>query len=554
MTDRSRGLSPAWALAGLVLLLQLNTLSAFFVGDDFDYLRWSRMGPGGLVHALRLVFWDEWEPAWYFTWYVDEQLWGLNPIGFHLQSALWLVLLVVGLFALVRRILPDEPLVAWSAALLFATNPLHDEAVAYLAARGHVVCGALSVLALWLWLRFRAGDGAPGRRTILLACALLAAALAALAKEIALLLPLWVGALEGAGLAGDGVRRPRRALSAAGLFAVPAALTLGLRAAVVGLQPAKLTGGFERLGGVLSAIATDLPGYALLGALPLPFAFAGESQLVRFRWLGVAVLVLVAVAVVAALALGRRSRPARILQFAIVVSASSLFPVFWADLPLRRRYLFIPSVGIALIAALVLGRIGRRAPRIATILLAALVLAGAAGTVERNDLYRRSGNVAREMLGTIRGVPVGERLPAVPRQRFMLVGLPERYGGDAVSGAYLFHHTDLLSAILVFGVNQGEVGYAMKFLHAEDHAAAVVARNGDTLDVRLSFRTQRAFDEALQNDPAASPRGEFVRARRIDVDPDARTLTYRVALLPEFRRYRATLYLYSDGKLVQVVS
>ena len=69
---------------------------------------------------------------------------------------------------------PASPLAAWATALLFATHPLHDEAVTYLAARGHVMCLALSLLSVCLYAAARAGDHGPRARAGLIVASLVA--------------------------------------------------------------------------------------------------------------------------------------------------------------------------------------------------------------------------------------------------------------------------------------------------------------------------------------------------------------------------------------------
>lgn len=541
----------ALLLVGFVGLLNLNTIRSFFVGDDFDYLLLFSRGGSALRRAIHLHFWGEWEPVWYLTWALDQKLWGLSPLGFRLQQVLWLAVLVVALYELLRSLWPADPFVAWSGTLLFAANPLHDEAVAYLAARGHVMCGALSLVALCLYTRFRRPGPLRGR-AVALGAALSTAGLAALAKEIAILLPLWAAALEWGVLAESG-RRLRRSLSAAACFLLPVGATLALRAAVVGLGSDKLDGELDTAPQLFTDLAGDLPRYALLSGLPLPFGLLDAPDLRRFSWLGWLLLVGLVLGTIAAGLILLRRRPQTsvapgLYLFAATFWVTSLVPLFWADLPLKRRYLFLPSVGSALIAALALGWLARRRPRFAAVTLGVLVFTCALGTVYRNDVYHRSGNVARGMLETIRGAPLGQSLHHAPR-RIALVVLPFRYGGDALSGAYLFHHTDFRSALALFDAGQPSVEYAMRFDHADDLRAEVIAKSDSTTDVRLSFRGRHAFEAALRDDPAAEPRGDAVRASRIGVDGQARAITYRVTVSDEFRGSGGTLYLYSDDRL-----
>jgi hypothetical protein len=135
-------------LALLVFALYAISLPAFFVGDDYDFLRKSsRMR--GWADAAQMTFWGEWEPVWYLSWYLDFRTWGLNPLGYHLTNTLLLAATMMALFGLVRVLWPEAPLAAWAAALLFATHPLHDEAVIYLAARGHPLAALLGLLAMF---------------------------------------------------------------------------------------------------------------------------------------------------------------------------------------------------------------------------------------------------------------------------------------------------------------------------------------------------------------------------------------------------------------------
>ena len=143
-----------------------------------------------------MEFWGEWEPLWHASWYLDFRTWGHNPVGYHLTNVFWLFVAVFALFWFVREAWPESALAAWSAGLLFATHPLHDEAVTYLAARGHTMAAALAIVVLALYARFRSGSHGRLGRAALLSAALVTAFLAALAKEVALVLPAWIAVFE----------------------------------------------------------------------------------------------------------------------------------------------------------------------------------------------------------------------------------------------------------------------------------------------------------------------------------------------------------------------
>jgi hypothetical protein len=465
-------------------------------------------------------------------------------------------LAVVGLFFFMRRVWPESALAAWSASLLFVTHPLHDEAVTYLAARGHTMATALCILTLMLYARLRLDpDKTRLARAGLLLAALLSALLAALAKEVALTLPMWMAVFEFARV--QRARTTSRALrdgAIAGLlFLLPAAGSLGLRYLVVGLGSNKLKGVADHPGLLLERCLSDLPGYALIGGLPLPFALMDFPVLQQFRWLGWCLLVGVVAAGLVALglcAMRKRSVAPGLIVLGLAIVVAGLIPVFWADLSLRRRYLYMPSVGIVLVATVALHALAARFPRGGRVLLAVLVLAGSAATVHRNDLYRRSGEVARNLIETARGAPVGQPVAASGGRtpRIALVTLPRAYGGDFVSGAYLFHHTDLRSAFAIFGIPQRRMAYAMKCYHADDYSAQVVFDDNTAATLVVSFRTRSAYDAALGRDPEDDSRGKILDAVLVSEDPAARELTYEIKIKPGYLGQPGNeIYLYSDA-------
>ena len=124
---------------------------------------------------------------------VDYSIWGPDPFGFHLTnillhaaSSLLVCLLALGL--------GTSAGVAWVAGLLFAVHPLHTESVAWIAGRTDVLCFLLAGASLGLFL---ARDRLGGRtgRGLAWAGSLLLFALALLAKEMAAVVPLWIGCI-----------------------------------------------------------------------------------------------------------------------------------------------------------------------------------------------------------------------------------------------------------------------------------------------------------------------------------------------------------------------
>lgn len=188
---------------------------------------------------------------------VDYAVWGPDPFGFHLTnvllhaaSSLLVCLLALGLGA-------SRP-VAWVAGLLFAVHPIHTESVAWIAGRTDVLSFLLAGASLGLFLvRARAASGV-GRR-LALAGSLLCLALALLAKEMAAVVPLWIGGIElwRSREAGCG-RRFARALRVAAPWFGVIALYAVVRFVALGVPPPEAPVEHSLVRAVLSAPPTVL--------------------------------------------------------------------------------------------------------------------------------------------------------------------------------------------------------------------------------------------------------------------------------------------------------
>jgi len=552
-------LSP-WLVAALLVLVVLlsnaNGLAAFFVGDDFDFLvRMQHMERA--ADTLSMSYWGEWEPLWYLGFYRDLQWFGWNAAGYHAANLFWLALGVVLLFQLVRDLWPEARLAPWAAALLFAAHPLHDEAVTYIAARGHPMAAALMLAVLFCYVRWRSAAGGT-LRWVWLGCGLILALLAALAKETALILPILVGMIEACVFVG---LRPTfsslwRTVRAALPFLAPPAVYFWLRHLAVGLDSHKLRGPDEGLGELFESLGRYVPEYALAGGLPLPFAFVDRELISSLRPLGwmIALAVVVPGVVLAIRALkrdGRISPALGIYLFGLGLVVISLLPVFWADLGLRRRYFFVPSIGAAMAAGVLLEWFAARRARAAWVLTLVLTLAGMIGLVTRNELYRSSGAITRNLFETIRGAPIGSTplRERGERRRVALVTLPRFTGGDEFSGAYLLHRTDVRSTFRLAGVEPADFSVALKCYYAHDYRASLEFSSFDLLHLTVSFRSRRAYEAARERDPGEDRVGNSIEATLISADDEQRVLTYEVNLARSYLRTgRNELYYYSDGK------
>jgi hypothetical protein len=126
-------------------------------------------------------------PLVFSSFWVEYQLWGANPVGYHLVNLalhaaasvlFWRVLLALGV--------PG----AWLAAAMFALHPVHVESVAWISERKNLLSGVLYLASALAWLRHAEADerGEP-RASRLYAASLALFLCALLAKTVACTLP-----------------------------------------------------------------------------------------------------------------------------------------------------------------------------------------------------------------------------------------------------------------------------------------------------------------------------------------------------------------------------
>jgi hypothetical protein len=315
---------------------------------------------------------------------LDALLWGAEPFGFHLVNLLWHVINALLCYALVRVLVPPRPVVALTAALLFAVHPVHADALFWISARSDLVCTCFYLGSLILFVR---GSGADRRRRptvgslLLFLCALLS-------KEVALSLPLVVVLLDLAAPATESFwRRARAHLPRYGVYLLVAAAYLALRLTVL---PSLGRAHFPGLRQALFNFGL----YLKLLLLPVE-THAGLR--------GGVVLVLSVITVVVAFLRYARMGDRRNMLLAVAWTIIVLVPMI--DVP-RRFQLYLPSTGLCIFFGIVLGGlIWRRDAdhpmliRRASLVGLLLLLGGGAALLSYHaTVYRRAGGVAHKIV------------------------------------------------------------------------------------------------------------------------------------------------------------
>ena len=145
----------ALAIMIIVAVIYIPSYRAEFIWDDDDYILLNPLvtEAGGMVDIWNPT--SPLNPQYYplvFTMFrLEYQLWGLNPLGYHVLNVLLHALAAVLLLLLLTRLGVPAP---WFVALLFALHPVCVESVAWITERKNVLCAFFFFLSALSYLRF----------------------------------------------------------------------------------------------------------------------------------------------------------------------------------------------------------------------------------------------------------------------------------------------------------------------------------------------------------------------------------------------------------------
>ncbi len=344
-------------------------------------------------------------PIQMLLYFIDAQLFGRSPFGFHLTNVLIHVAATIAGFILLREVTGERR--AAAAALLFAVHPAHVESVAWIAGSTDVNCAVLMFACLWAWSRSHAAAGRR-RATLTVVTGMLFLA-ALLAKETAVVIPALALAMPpGTDRAGTPRPLPRLMSRKATRLAVVSACVL----------PAYLLLRWHALGGlsgfvrhpelspagiVANALAL-IPRYLLVAFPPwtlVPDRVFEPASGMLDPWClaGTAIMV---IGLLLAVWL-RRSAPS--VVFGIALMLVPLLPVLqvqYVGINVQAdRYLYVPSLGVCLLIAEAAASIARHRAtgpgvRRAVVMAGALfVLAAAVRTVNAAGTWKNDQTLAR---------------------------------------------------------------------------------------------------------------------------------------------------------------
>ncbi len=164
-------------IAASSVLIYMPTLKSGFIWDDLQ-LTASPFRMGRNVYSFFYGGGTYYRPFLHLSMAIDHSLWNLNPLGYHLTNVILqtlnsLLVFLTGFYFLKNRTLGLEaeggegnyfknPLIlSFAAAMLFALHPIHTESVAWISGRTDMLSTLFFLLAFLSYLIYeREGKGA----------------------------------------------------------------------------------------------------------------------------------------------------------------------------------------------------------------------------------------------------------------------------------------------------------------------------------------------------------------------------------------------------------
>lgn len=387
-------------LAAVLLLLTLAACTVYsgvihFEFNSYDDRLYVTENPlvrqgltwSGIITAFTQPIAANWHPLTIISHMLDVEFYGLDSGAHHLVNALLHLLATFLMFSVLRQMTGDLWLSA-GITLLFAVHPLHVESVAWVAQRKDVLSGLFAMLTLWAYARYAARSRIFDYLLLLFffAAGLLSKPTLVTLPVLFLLLDFWpLGRVPFSPEANAAF--PRQPLRRLLLEKVPVMLL----AIVCGLATFVAQSSFHAVGSLdrfpLSArLANALVSYTrYLGKTIWPFDLSflyPHPGIWPWPIVGAATLFLLILTLAAFL--HARSRPWLLVGWLWFVI--SLLPVIGlvqaGEQAMADRYMYLPLIGLAIIAACFVREFNLQHPRLRLIALTFTAAAITALTIQ----------------------------------------------------------------------------------------------------------------------------------------------------------------------------
>ena len=151
-------------IVALTLLAHLQSMQNGYIWDDDAHIldNINLRNDAGLARIwVEPRATPQYYPIVHSTFWMEYQLWGPHPFGYHLTNILLHAANALLVFFILRRLkIPGGEPAALLAAALFAVHPVHVESVAWITERKNVLSGLFYLLAILAAIRVWALDSA----------------------------------------------------------------------------------------------------------------------------------------------------------------------------------------------------------------------------------------------------------------------------------------------------------------------------------------------------------------------------------------------------------
>jgi tetratricopeptide (TPR) repeat protein len=499
----------------------LNTLSNGFVYDD-DAQVVENIWIKSIKYIPRIFLTDVWKfsgdatssyyrPMMHVVYLMNYKIFGLSPWGFHLVNIiLHAGVSVLVLFVARRLICAVRPADSFGfltmpflAGLLFAVHPIHTEVVAWVAGVPELLFTLFTLLSLYLYIQ--AGEGKhPHHRSISYSLSVVSFALAIFSKETAIVLPLFLVIYDYAFK--DGQDRLIASMKRCVPYVTVAAICLIMRLIALGgfapLRRHSDLSSYECLINVFPLFARYLGKILLPVNLNAFYVFHPIRSITELE--GILSLAVTSLFLLLLILSFRRNRVA---FFGLVVTAAPLIPVLYIRgvgiNVFAERYLYLPSVGFAILLSLLIQWASGRFPkwRMPVVIL---LLAGAGGffsvgTIDRNRIWKDNFVLWTDTLkkspdGAIPHASMGDALLALGR---VDEAIREYDRALALSPDYYGAIVNLGVAYLDKGLVDRAIEQARSALNSKPNSY------GAHVNLGLAYMRKGRIDEAIEEFRAA---------------------------------------------------
>jgi protein O-mannosyl-transferase len=336
-----------------IILYNPRVHSAHFLGSYFTRQVWeqARSGAGNLYRPL------------FMTWLLaNYKMFGLSPVGWHYTTVLVHLSATLLVYLLADKLIPENPIPALVSMAIFGLHPIHVESVAWISG---VTDPLASCFFLGSFLSFILFQEKTGRPFKWLTASLLLYAAALCSKETTVVLPAVIAWYRFCFVRGND-----RALSAAWIRSTATLLTpyFVLMLLYVGIRSIVLHGFAHTISGVplgTAVLAMPWAIYFYLSQILIPAGLGPFYDIEYANMLSIMGLVLPSAVLIVLLVLviwwTRKSKLYLILFLAgwfLLTLLPSLGVLIMSRYEgVHDRYLYLPSVAIAVLAGYAWGRV-----------------------------------------------------------------------------------------------------------------------------------------------------------------------------------------------------